>query len=187
MAMIRAFVAVQLPAEVRTELGLMVDVLAGQTAERSVRWVKPELIHLTLRFLGDTAVANLPGITIALDRAGQQAAPFSLRLGSLGCFPNPQRPRVIWVGLDGDKQPLLALKQAVDTALQPLGWAVETRPFQAHLTLGRVNDGRQATGLHWRTEVRPLAVPVTAVHLIESQLQRGGPVYTVRHSSHLLG
>lgn len=185
MDVIRAFIAIEMPTAVRAELGLVADVLAGQAPERSVRWVKPELLHLTLRFLGDTAVAKLPAITTALDQVGRQAVRFTLHLGKPGCFPNPQRPRVIWVGLDGDKKPLLALKQALDRALMPLGWAVEERPFQAHLTLGRVNDGRQATGLDWGTEVRKLAVPVTAVHLIESQLQRSGPVYTVRHSSKL--
>jgi len=185
MEMIRAFLAVTMPPTVKEELGLVTAVLAGQTPERSVRWVKPELMHLTLRFLGDTAVSNLPAITAALDEVGRQAAPFALHLGGLGCFPNRKRPRVIWVGLDGDKKPLFELKAAVDAALLPFGWAVEERPFQAHLTLGRVNDGRSVGNLDLATQVQELAVAVTAVHLIESQLQRSGPVYRVRHSSRL--
>ncbi|MBK8931758.1 MAG: RNA 2',3'-cyclic phosphodiesterase [Chloroflexi bacterium] len=185
MATIRAFLAVTMPVAVQEELGKVTAVLAGQTPERSVRWVKPDLMHLTLRFLGDTAVSNLPAITAVLDEVGRQVAPFALHLGGLGCFPNRKRPRVIWVGLEGDKTPLLAMKQAVDAALVPLGWAVEERPFQAHLTLGRVNDGRSVGNLDLATKVEELAVGVTAVHLIESQLQRSGPVYRVRHSSRL--
>ncbi|MBK7919525.1 MAG: RNA 2',3'-cyclic phosphodiesterase [Chloroflexi bacterium] len=174
MATIRAFLAVTMPVAVQEELGKVTAVLAGQTPERSVRWVKPELMYLTLRFLGDTAVSKLPAITAALDEVGRQVAPFALHLGGLGCFPNRKRPRVIWVGLEGDKTPLLAMKQAVDAALVPLGWAVEERPFQAHLTLGRVNDGRSVGNLDLATKVQELAVAVTAVHLIESQLQRSG-------------
>lgn len=185
MEMIRAFVALEMPTAVKQELGLVTGVLNGQTPDGSVRWVKPALLHLTLRFLGDTAVSKLPAIHEALDDVSRQAAPFALRLGGLGCFPNRKRPRVIWVGLEGDTKPLLALKRAVDAALVPLGWAVEERPFQAHLTLGRVRDDRQLGGLDVTTAVKALAVPVTAVHLIESQLLRSGPVYTVRHSSDL--
>jgi RNA 2',3'-cyclic 3'-phosphodiesterase len=187
MDVIRAFIAIEMPTAVRAELSRLSDLLAGQTPAGSVRWVKPELIHLTLRFLGDTAVAKLPALSNALDTVAGQSVPFALQLGQLGCFPNPQRPRVIWVGLDGDKRPLLALKQALDAALVPLGWAVEQRPFQAHLTVGRVNDGRSVTGLDWTTAVPPVGVAVTAVHLIESQLQRSGPIYTIRHTGRLVG
>ncbi len=184
--MIRAFVAIEMPPAVRAELGLISGVLAGQATPGSVRWVKPDLLHLTLRFLGDTAVAKLPAIAAALDNAVGQTAPFTLHLGQLGCFPNARRPRVIWVGLDGDRRSLLALKQGVDAVLAPLGWAAEERPFQAHLTVGRVNDGRLVGALDWETVVKQVAVPVTAVHLIESQLQRSGPIYTVRHTSRLV-
>jgi len=187
MDTIRAFVAIEMPTAVRQELGLVADVLVGQVPAGSVRWVKPELMHLTLNFLGDTAVSKLPAVTAVLDAVAREAAPFTLHLGELGCFPNRQRPRVIWVGLEGDNRPLLALKQALDAALVPLGWAAETRPFQAHLTLGRVKDARPLRHVNWGTEVKKLPVGVTAVHLIESQLQRSGPVYTVRHSSRLAG
>ncbi len=185
METIRAFIAIEMPSAVREELGLATAVLRRQMPQDSVRWVKPELMHLTLAFLGDTAVVKLPIITAALDAVGRTTEPFTLRLGELGCFPNRRRPRVIWVGLEGDKKPLLALKQALDAALVPLGWPAETRPFQAHLTLGRVKDARQLRDVIWGTEVKGLAVSVTAVHLIESQLQRSGPVYTVRHTTSL--
>ncbi|MCB8983900.1 MAG: RNA 2',3'-cyclic phosphodiesterase [Ardenticatenaceae bacterium] len=187
MDVIRAFIAVEMPTAVKQELARAVNELDEQIPQGSVRWVKPELMHLTLVFLGDTAVSKLPSVTAALDEAAQTAAPFTLHLSEMGCFPNRQRPRVIWVGLDGHTQPLLALKRAVDEALVPLGWAAEKRPFQAHLTLGRVKDARQLRNVNWGTKVKELAVPVTAVHLMESQLQRGGPLYTVRHSSTLAG
>ncbi len=187
---IRAFIAVALPTAVQVELSRVNDVLAGQVPPRSVRWVPPHLMHLTLRFLGDAAVATLPTLATALDGIAAHHAPFTLALSELGCFPNRQRPRVIWAGLTGDVAAAQALQADIERAVQGLGWAAEQKPFRAHLTLGRVQDGRPQDGrslrdISWGTEVRKLAVPVTAVHLIESQLRPSGPLYTTRHTSQL--
>jgi RNA 2',3'-cyclic 3'-phosphodiesterase len=187
MQTIRAFIAIHLPENVKQELGRVNDQLAALAPAGSVRWVRPELIHLTLRFLGDTAVAQLPRLAAALDQAAAQHAPCTLRLGRVGCFPNCRRPRVIWAGLQGDLAQVTALKQALDGALAPLGWEAEDRPFAPHLTLGRVSDGRKTQGVAWEARVEALEVPVTAVHLLESQLTPRGPIYTVRHTSRLTG
>lgn len=187
MKTIRAFIAISLPGETQAELGKAAAALAGQLPERSVRWVRSELIHLTLRFLGDTAVAELPDIMAELDRITANHKPFTLFLDELGCFPNRKRPRVIWAGLQGEIAAVKALKREIDAALEPLGWKREKRPFQAHLTIGRVKNSRKLAGIEWGAEMEKLAVPVTAVHLIESQLRPSGPVYTIRHTSHLRG
>jgi 2'-5' RNA ligase len=78
-----------------------------------------------------------------------------------------------------------ALKTAVDAALVPLGWAAETKPFTAHLTLGRVRDGRRLERVPWDLAVPAAAFPVGAIHLIESDLRPDGPRYTIRHSAAL--
>ncbi|MFO7678656.1 MAG: RNA 2',3'-cyclic phosphodiesterase [Chloroflexota bacterium] len=181
METIRAFIAVELPVAVKQELGLAADVLAGLVPPRSVRWVKPDLIHVTLCFLGETAVAKLPAIQQTLDETAQKHAPLTLRLNGTGCFPNARRPQVIWVGLAGDLAALAALKADLDDGLASLGWEKEERPFQPHLTLGRVNKGQKLAGFAAMAAVKEIAFPVTAVLLIESQLTRQGPVYTVRH------
>lgn len=182
---IRAFIAIPLPADAKDALTAAGDALAAQLPPRSVRWVKPAQMHLTLHFLGDTAVAKLPALAAALDQAAGGTPPLALALHDLGCFPNRRRPRVIWVGLRGEVAGLTALHGRIGDALAPLGWPPEERPFQPHLTLGRVNDSRQLQGRAWDASIQPVAVPVTAVHLIESQLRPGGPVYTIRHTSHL--
>jgi 2'-5' RNA ligase len=186
MKMIRAFVAIDLPEDVKNALGEVSRQLANQVPTGSVRWVKPERMHLTVRFLGDTAVSQLPQISSTLDDMAKQHPPFSLHLSHLGCFPNERRPRVIWVGLQGNTNALLSLKQDVDQALAPLGWEVEKRPFRAHLTLGRVKDARKLADVKWGVDVEKLVVPVTAVKLIESQLRPLGPLYIIRHESKLL-
>jgi RNA 2',3'-cyclic 3'-phosphodiesterase len=183
MDTIRAFIAIELPATVRDYLEAVTADLAAQIKTGTVRWVTPERMHLTLRFLGDTAVAQLPMIYEALDRVAGQQQPFQLQLTQLGAFPNQKRPRVIWVGLEGETAVLTALKPQLDEALLPLGWPPEEKPFRPHLTLGRVKDSRVGQQIKWQSRIGQLAVPVTAVHLIESQLHPDGPRYTIRHSS----
>lgn len=184
-ATLRTFIAVHLPEAARAELGAVSSALAAQMPPRSVRWVQPHLLHLTLRFLGETAVSQLAPLAAELDRVAARFAPLTLRLADLGCFPNRQRPRVIWAGLEGDLPAVQALQKEIELAVRSLGWPAEDKPFRAHLTLGRVPDGRLLQGVKWGSSVPGLPVPVTAIHLVESQLRPSGPIYTTRHSSPL--
>ncbi|NJN54025.1 MAG: RNA 2',3'-cyclic phosphodiesterase [Anaerolineae bacterium] len=185
---IRTFIAIELAPEIKEELGRVSKLLAGQLPAPQVRWVHPENMHLTLRFLGETAVTQLPQLVAELDKVGQHHTPFSLQLARLGCFPNRKRPRVIWVGIAGEDTALMAVKQVLDQRLMSLGWAAEDKPFNAHLTIGRVPDGRPVLDrlpatLNWETAVKPLSFTIAALHLIESQLTPKGPLYTVRHTA----
>ncbi len=154
-------------------------------SDRAVRWVAPENIHLTLRFLGDTAEDKLPLISQELDNITSDFQPFKLYLNELGCFPNRKRPRVVWAGISGELKRLNALQKRIETAVQSLGWQGEKRPFRAHLTIGRVKDRSQARQLDWELSLEKQEIPVSAVNLIESQLLPSGPVYTIRHCSFL--
>lgn len=181
---IRTFIAIKLPPEIKTELEQVSLQLAACLPKQAVRWVKPAQMHLTLRFLGDTAVSQIPAISHALAEAVNSHAPFTLQLNQVGCFPNQKRPRVIWVGMQGDEA-LQSLKRGIDRALAPLGWPVETKKFQAHLTVGRVKDGRQLTNIPWEVNIDQLTFEVSAVVLIESQLTPQGPIYTICHQAKL--
>ncbi|HNS40623.1 MAG TPA: RNA 2',3'-cyclic phosphodiesterase, partial [Promineifilum sp.] len=128
MAVIRAFIAVQLPVEVKEALGNVSRTLDSQVTRGAVRWVRPEQMHLTLRFLGDTDVQSLPAVQAALDAVATGYKPFTLQLEGIGCFPNARRPRVIWVGLAGDESRLHALKTALDEQLASLGLPPEDKP-----------------------------------------------------------
>lgn len=185
MNTIRAFIAVSLPADVEAALGDVAGTLGERLPGGAVRWVRSEQIHLTLRFLGDTALDGLPAIMGVMDGTAGMHAPFTLRLDGVGCFPNTRRPRVVWVGLSGDNARLDALKKDLDGHLAPLGWPPEDKAFRAHLTLGRVKDEQNVTSIDWMVDVPRLDVHVTAIHLIESRLTPAGPIYTVCHSSHL--
>ena len=159
--------------------------MAENISNRAVRWVAPENMHLTLRFLGDTPEDKLTIISAELDTITKDFQPFSLYLDQLGCFPNRKRPRVIWAGLSGDLKTLNALQSRIEKVVQSLGWEGENRPFRAHLTIGRVKDSSQANRLDWDQQLEKQQISVSAVNLIESQLRPSGPVYTIRHESKL--
>lgn len=181
----RAFIAIHLPDDVKEYLGNLTDKLAETVPPRAVRWVRPDRMHLTLRFLGDTDVGLLPAIKGALDETAAQHPPFILQLHGFGCFPNCRRPRVLWAGVNGNLAQAASLKETLDTSLAPLGWEAEDRPFRPHLTLGRVNDARLLASQKWPVAIKSLAIPAQAIHLIESELTPQGPIYTDLHSSAL--
>lgn len=185
MATVRAFIAVDLPAAVKTALTGIASDLDRTLSPGAVRWVRPEAMHLTLRFLGNADVETLPAIGSVLDQITAAHEPFEMRLDQPGCFPSPRRPRVIWVGLAGNEPRLLSLKADLDEALAPLGWPVEAKTFHPHLTLGRVKEEGRVRDYTPEAAVPPLVVPVTRLLLIESELRPEGPRYTVRHSAAL--
>ena len=139
MDTIRAFIAIELPDEVKETVALIIKRLRP-AQYRYVKWVAPTGTHLTIKFLGNISSDQLPQITDIMKTAAQKVPLIELRLGGLGMFPNEQRPRVIWVALEGNTEPLAIMQREIEKALEPLGFATENRAFTPHLTLGRVRD-----------------------------------------------
>lgn len=111
------------------------------------RWVRAEKLHVTLVFLGETNEINRAPIEDALFVAAEKHEPFTLRFEKAGTFGSPNRPRVLWAGLDGDLQALVALQNELSVGLGPLGYAPEYRSFVPHLTLARAADQQGDTKL----------------------------------------
>lgn len=192
MEMIRAFIAIRLSPAILAALEDVQDRLKQDLPSGLVRWVRPEGIHLTLQFLGDTPAARLEPIAAALAAACAPYAPFHLALQGTGCFPNQRRPRVVWVGVGEPSGALARLQHDVERALAPLGFTPEDRSFTPHLTLGRVKGGDPGAldalgaGIA-RVRVRAGEMDVRSVHLIQSQLLPGGAVYTSLAEAPLTG
>lgn len=184
---IRAFVAIDLPDDVRNALVKARSDIEEGLRRDAVRWVKPQNIHLTLRFLGNTGLEKLPEFVQKMDdiAGGHQA--FDLHLGGVGCFPNARRPRVLWIGIDGAKDRLKSLQANVEDLVVDSGWKRENRRFHPHLTLGRVKNSREVVekGIQWGKILQHGVIPVGAIHLIESNLTPSGAIYTFRHTSRL--
>jgi len=135
---IRSFVAIDLQAPVLEALGALQERLGRINAD--VRWVRPTGLHVTLKFLGPVEPARLERVHTNVVAAVRGRPALQLRVHGLGVFPSWRRPRVLWVGLQGEG--LAALAATIDTALQPLGFEPEKRGFTPHVTLGRVNSTR---------------------------------------------
>lgn len=179
----RLFVACELPGEAKDALAAVQRLLQERGTE-GLRWVRPEGIHLTLKFLGEVPARRLEAIERALARAVQEPFSLSVWLGRLGSFGGSTGLRVVWVGLEGDVEELARLAARVEGALDPLGFPRERRPFAAHLTLARVKEGASPQDRRRLFElVRSLEPPplpgatLETVSLMQSTLEPGGARY----------
>ena len=193
MEEIRAFIAIELPDPVKKNLSFIINSLRPGEYP-CVKWVSPQGIHLTLKFLGNIATDLVPRIADAIAQAAQGTPPLKLQVGGLGCFPNLHRPRVIWVAVTGDVEPLITLQRGIDQALVPLGFAIEKRPFSPHLTLGRLRERaslgeRNSIGklvMSTKSEGSP-AQEVKQISLMRSTLTPSGAIYNRLASIELKG
>ncbi len=178
---IRSFLAFRLPAEIRTVVEQVHDGL--KDASRDVKWVRPGSVHLTVAFLGSVDEEAIPALSEAVRGVCAGFAPFRLAVRGTGLFPNPRRPRVIWLGLEGDVERMGGLRDALQDVLEPFGVERERRPFRPHLTLGRfrkggIMDDRLAEAMDGWTEVESPACVLSELVLFKSDLRRGGAVHT---------
>jgi 2'-5' RNA ligase len=194
MNMCRLFIAVPLPKSLLKRLGDVQYRLEGKVPHRSVRWVRAEGIHLTLKFLGDTPQDKIPTIQEALTVVARNAPACDLTVSGLGCFPSCRRPRVLWVGVQEPTGRLRALWKAVEEVMISVGYKPERHGFSPHLTLGRVR--RQSS----RGDLKEIGDAVTGTaadrlaafsadrfELIRSMLKPTGAEYTTLATFRLQG
>ena len=183
----RLFVALNLPTSVRRAVW---DAAAPlRTRGFPFSWVRPEAIHVTVKFLGEVGAEALPSVRAAVGRAITGARRLVLAVGGFGVFPNLTEPRVVWAGLEPDPA-LELLHHEAERTFEPLGFPLDGRPFRPHLTLGRATrsarrrdfDGIEGAldALHYEATVE-----VTSVELMESTPGPDGVAYHVRHSERL--
>ena len=196
-APLRLFIAADLPQPARDYAARVVDRIradlsTGNADPRALRWVAPDALHLTLRFLGDTDPDRIAAISGAIDRAAADSLPVQLRFGQVGRFGSPKRPRVLWLGPEPDPVQLPRLHQLadqIDRALRDNGIEIGDRRFRPHITLARVrrNAGPlpQIAQISAPSEPRAPAAGIRAISLIHSTLTPQGPVYRTLHRSQL--
>jgi len=184
---IRAFLALEIPAAIREDLAQHVASLRRQL--EPARWVRPGALHLTLRFLGESAPEGLDELVERLRPVLAPLAPVTVRLAGAGFFPGPRRPRVAWIG--GEAPDAAEVAAAIDDAAHHLGWNRERRPFALHLTLARLKSpwstGSVDRWLEWGRGYAAAPFVCREVILFESRLAPGGAVYTPLHQLPLGG
>jgi RNA 2',3'-cyclic 3'-phosphodiesterase len=178
--MIRAFIALPLPDDIKDTLQTAIKELKEKT--RGVRWVRREALHITLKFLGDIPEDLLEPLSRELNEATRAFAPLNVSFTEFGVFPNMRKPRVVWAGLSGDVKELSGLASSVEKACARCGIPEEKRPFSAHITLGRL---KIPTMLDLGSGSLAGKFTVSEVLLFRSELLPGGPRYTVLHKSSL--
>jgi 2'-5' RNA ligase len=181
----RLFVALEMPPSVTAAAQEVQRQLKRAGAE--VRWVRPENLHLTLKFLGEVEPAQAGEVGAAVAGACAGCPPLALTAQGCGAFPSPQRPQVIWLGLVGEVERLARLAADLEAACQPLGFAPEERAFRPHLTLGRLRRGRpgdKGPGTRPLTQAlvhlaawRGPAFRAQRVACMQSTLTPQGPIY----------
>ncbi len=178
-APIRAFLAVPLSDEVRDRY----TTLHAERVRcfRGLRWVKPENVHVTMRFLGDVEEAAIEPLRHEVGRAVAGLPAFRIVLGPPACFGRRSAPRTLWFGLSDGAAEMAALAGRVEAAVQKLGFAPDDKPWTAHVTVARNPKNQRAGG--WGEALAAsglpgLGVEVAGVDLMASELLPGGPAYT---------
>ena len=184
MALIRSFIAVELPSGLKNELAEL-ETQLKKASPPVVKWVDPNSIHVTLKFLGEIFEASIDELMLAIEESAQGILPFQLEVRGVGAFPNLERPQVLWTGVKGELEKIAQLQKRIESNTEQLGSPRESRAFSPHLTLGRVrdeagpNERRRLGKLLADTTFTALHnVDVDAVNLMKSQLTPGGAIYS---------
>ena len=184
MSLLRAFIAVEIPSSLQNTIQESTASLRKTLGNELIRWVPPQNVHLTLKFLGDVSTSNLDLIKQMLTTEAAQHPCFEMPVEGIGSFPNSRRPRVIWIGLHAPAA-LESLQRGIVSASARLGYTSEEKSFSPHLTIGRVKQNLSALEIQRiraaleETKIGLLGVVrVDAAHLFKSDLQPSGSVYT---------
>ena len=176
--MVRTFIALVIPGEWKEYLGKVEGDLLART--KGLSWVKPENLHLTVRFLGDLGDSGVRRAGEAVRRGASDRVAFQASLGPLGAFPSLQKPRVLWTGLAEGAEESIALAKAVNLSLDRAGFGPADKPFKPHITLARVRE--HAQGVEEITRYAPPPPPGPAsfdrIVVMKSDLHPAGARYT---------
>lgn len=182
---IRSFLAFELPHDIRNK----VRTISGEVKNTGLNagWVKPGNIHLTVIFMGNINEQDIPDIVSKIDNVIPRYKAFEISLGRMGLFPDIRRPRVMWLGLNGEIERLASLRDDLQKPLKSSGIKQEKRPFRPHLTLGRFRKPVKDRTLLSKIieEYSDISGPegkLRELILFKSELNPGGAVYTRIHS-----
>jgi 2'-5' RNA ligase len=178
---IRTFLAIEIPKEILEQFERL-QYRLGRSMTGVIRWAKPGSTHLTLKFFGNITERDIRNIDDVLKAKAPALGPFPIAVGTMGVFPNLNRPRVLWVGLTAGAKELTDMQADIEAALEAEGFPREERPYRPHLTVGRMKTDRRIEGLEKSIESNKdfSAGSFTAKEMIlfRSDLRPEGPVYT---------
>jgi 2'-5' RNA ligase len=176
----RLFVAADIPGEIRELLAATMKRLQGESI--NARWVKPENLHLTLKFIGEYEEEGIERLAHEIGKAAERSRPFRAALGGCGAFPSRRKARVIWVGMSGGVEEAAAVARKLDARLEKVGVKREERQFRGHLTLARLRQPQDCTDVlagmfGMLVGLQEMSFQVAEIALYRSILKQQGPTY----------
>ncbi|MCE5251220.1 RNA 2',3'-cyclic phosphodiesterase [bacterium] len=171
----RTFVAVEIPGDIQEKIGAYIDSIRGTF--RHVKWVVPQNIHFTIKFLGEVHEPKLKNLRDCIAATASEFGPFEVGLNGIGYFPSEKRPRVVWIGADGGTDYLLEVFQTLENCLERVGFDREERTFSPHLTIGRAKKDKKVVTPDNLPEFEPVRFEVSTLALMKSTLTPDGPIY----------
>jgi len=184
----RTFIAVELPEKIKGEIERLQAPF--KKTDTHVSWVKPKNIHVTLKFLGEVPEERIDEVFSATRKAVEGARKFTMSLKGTGAFPNPRRPRVIWVGAGPGGEELSLLAAGIEQEMEEIGFPRENRKYSAHFTMGRVKSPKNIEKLMElvsSSDFQTEEIEVNEVVVMKSQLHPGGAIYTPLKKIPLVG
>ncbi|HEY8561401.1 MAG TPA: RNA 2',3'-cyclic phosphodiesterase [Pyrinomonadaceae bacterium] len=178
----RIFVAADISDEARRRAAAYIEELRGEFRQVRVGWDKPEKLHLTLKFLGNSDDAQIKEVENIVAGIAAETARFKLRIGETGIFPNARSPRVLWINVKDEAGNLARINDRLEAACEKIGFEREKRKYVPHLTIGRVREPNRAKDLaraHLGTKFEPVGVEISEIVIYESKLLPTGSVYSV--------
>ncbi|MBS1796657.1 MAG: RNA 2',3'-cyclic phosphodiesterase [Acidobacteria bacterium] len=176
----RIFVAVEISNEARRRVTALMDSLKHEFPRARVGWEKPEKLHLTLKFLGETTDSQLEELKVIVGKIAVSVPPFKLRIKNTGVFPNPRSPRVLWIDVADEHSRLKQINRELEADCAPLGFPPEKRDFVPHLTIARIREPLAARPLaqkHLQKGFESVGFDVAEIVIYESKLLPSGSVY----------
>lgn len=176
----RIFVAADISAEARGRVSEYISELRREFAGLRVGWEKPEKLHLTLKFLGETDDAQLAELEKITEKIAENASPFNLQIAETGVFPSPRNARVLWIDFKDEQGNLARINKVLEAECENIGFARERRDFVPHLTIARLREPQKSHLLaekHLQNEFEPVAFEVSEIVIYESKLQPAGSIY----------
>jgi len=178
---IRAFLAIDPPEEIFREI-IKIQERLKNAIQGDIRWVRPEGMHLTLKFFGYVYESDIENISRVVKDGVANMKALLLNVRNLGAFPSVNRPRVLWLGIDGDTNALISLQVEIDAGFQEYGFKKEDRPFRPHLTLARIKEPKGLIGLAEAVKKNEDYIAgsftVSGLTLFKSDLKPTGAIYT---------
>ncbi|MEE4312057.1 MAG: RNA 2',3'-cyclic phosphodiesterase [candidate division KSB1 bacterium] len=180
MNKIRTFIAIEIPPHIKKEISEFQRHL--MVRDTRISWPKPDNIHITLKFVGDVETNAITAITEAVEKGVEQIPPFNVKIVGVGTFPSGRKPRILWIGAKSENSLMVKCADNIDQKLEELGYEKETRPFRAHLTLGRVKSQFKIDEVLDRlNESRDFECDdflASEIIVVQSTLHASGAIYT---------